>query len=172
MRRPPPTGPSPGPSPCWASARRWWRATWPTPMCWASTWGRSAAGWRCSTSRRGAHRAGPGGLSHGGGAGGGNLVRLSGPVLHSPGPAAPADSPAGGMEGAADLGRLLSHQAGRKVELVTPQRGAKADLIRMAQENARTECERLTTRRSGQPKSSPSWPSCWSCPGLPGGLSL
>lgn len=50
------------------------------------------------------------------------------------------------MEGAADLGRLLSHQAGRKVELVTPQRGAKADLIRMAQENARTECERLTTR--------------------------
>ena len=38
------------------------------------------------------------------------------------------------MEGAADLGRLLSHQAGRKVELVTPQRGAKADLIRMAQE--------------------------------------
>ena len=50
------------------------------------------------------------------------------------------------VEGAADLGRLLSHQAGRKVELVTPQRGAKADLIRMAQENARTECERLTTR--------------------------
>lgn len=32
------------------------------------------------------------------------------------------------------------------MELVTPQRGAKADLIRMAQENARTECERLTTR--------------------------
>lgn len=29
---------------------------------------------------------------------------------------------------------------------MTPQRGAKADLIRMAQENARTECERLTTR--------------------------
>ena len=56
------------------------------------------------------------------------------------GRAAPADSPAlEAMEGAADLGRLLSHQAGRKVELVTPQRGAKADLIRMAQENARTE---------------------------------
>ena len=50
------------------------------------------------------------------------------------------------MEGEADLARLLSHQAGRKVELVTPQRGAKADLIRMAQENAKTECERLTTR--------------------------
>ena len=50
------------------------------------------------------------------------------------------------LEGEADLARLLSHQAGRKVELVTPQRGAKADLIRMAQENAKTECERLTTR--------------------------
>ena len=50
------------------------------------------------------------------------------------------------LEGAADLARLLSHQAGRKVDLVTPQRGAKADLIRMAQENAKTECERLTTR--------------------------
>lgn len=50
------------------------------------------------------------------------------------------------LEGEADLARLLSHQAGRKVDLVTPRRGAKADLIRMAQENAKTECERLTTR--------------------------
>ncbi len=50
------------------------------------------------------------------------------------------------LEGGADISRLLSHQAGRKVELVTPQRGAKADLVRMAQENAQTECERLTTR--------------------------
>lgn len=50
------------------------------------------------------------------------------------------------LEGAADIGRLLSHQAGRKVALVPPRRGAKADLIRMAQENAQAECERLTTR--------------------------
>ncbi len=50
------------------------------------------------------------------------------------------------LEGEADLARLLSHQAGRKVDLVTPRRGAKADLIRMAQENAKTGCERLTTR--------------------------
>ena len=49
------------------------------------------------------------------------------------------------LEGGADISRLLSHQAGRKVELVTPQRGAKADLIRMARENAQTECERVTT---------------------------
>ena len=50
------------------------------------------------------------------------------------------------LEEAPHISRLLSHQAGRKVELVTPQRGAKADLIRMAQENARTECERMTTK--------------------------
>ena len=50
------------------------------------------------------------------------------------------------VEGAAEIGLLLSRQAGRKVELVTPQRGAKADLIRMAGENAQAECERLTTR--------------------------
>ena len=31
------------------------------------------------------------------------------------------------------------------MELVTPSGGAKADLIRMARENAQTECERVTT---------------------------
>ena len=49
-------------------------------------------------------------------------------------------------DGLIEIERLLSHQAGRRVELVTPQRGAKADLIRMAQENAQTECERVTTK--------------------------
>ena len=49
-------------------------------------------------------------------------------------------------EGLEHLERFLSHQAGRRVELVTPQRGAKADLIRMAKENAQTECERVTTK--------------------------
>ena len=38
------------------------------------------------------------------GAGGGNLVRLSGPVLYPPGPAAPADSPAGGHGGSGGPG--------------------------------------------------------------------
>ena len=56
------------------------------------------------------------------------------------------------MEGAADLGRLLSHQAGRKVELVTPQRGAKMDLIRLANKNAVEEVERWTTREERQSK--------------------
>ncbi len=50
------------------------------------------------------------------------------------------------LEGEADIARLLSRQAGRKVELVTPQRGAKMDLIRMARENAQEEVRRLTTK--------------------------
>ena len=44
------------------------------------------------------------------------------------------------------LGRLLSEAAERKVELTVPQRGAKLDLIRLAEKNAREEAERLTTR--------------------------
>jgi excinuclease ABC subunit C len=48
-------------------------------------------------------------------------------------------------EDEADLGRFLSHKAERKVELITPQRGAKRDLIRMAVDNAREECQRVTT---------------------------
>lgn len=50
------------------------------------------------------------------------------------------------LEDDAAIARLLSEQAGRKVELVTPQRGAKMDLIRLAEENAREECERVTTK--------------------------
>ena len=52
-----------------------------------------------------------------------------------------------GLEDEAPIARLLSEQAGRRVELVTPQRGAKRDLIAMANENARTECERVTTKQ-------------------------
>ena len=48
--------------------------------------------------------------------------------------------------------RLLSEQAGRKVELLTPQRGAKMDLIRMANANAKEEVERATTREERQNK--------------------
>ncbi|MBQ9852320.1 MAG: excinuclease ABC subunit UvrC [Ruminiclostridium sp.] len=50
------------------------------------------------------------------------------------------------LEGETDIARLLSRQAGRKVELITPQRGAKMDLIRMARENAQEEVKRLTTK--------------------------
>lgn len=48
--------------------------------------------------------------------------------------------------------RLLSEQVGRRVELLTPQRGAKMDLIRMANANAREEVERVTTREERQNK--------------------
>ena len=50
------------------------------------------------------------------------------------------------------LTRMLSEQVGRKVELVTPQRGAKMDLIRLANQNAREEVERATTREERQNK--------------------
>ncbi len=48
--------------------------------------------------------------------------------------------------------RLLSERVGRKVELLTPQRGAKMDLIRMANGNAKEEVERATTREERQNK--------------------
>ena len=50
------------------------------------------------------------------------------------------------------LTRMLSEQVGRKVELLTPQRGAKMDLIRLANQNAREEVERATTREERQNK--------------------
>ena len=50
------------------------------------------------------------------------------------------------------LERLLSQQVGRRVELTTPQRGAKADLIRLANQNAREEAERATSREERQNK--------------------
>ena len=48
--------------------------------------------------------------------------------------------------------RMFSEAAGRKVELVTPQRGAKMDLIRLANTNAVEEVERWTTREERQNK--------------------
>ena len=50
------------------------------------------------------------------------------------------------------LTRMLSEQVGRRVELVTPQRGAKMDLIRLANENAQEEVIRATTREERQNK--------------------
>ena len=56
------------------------------------------------------------------------------------------------LEDEAALTRMLSEQAGRRVHLVTPQRGAKMDLIRLANTNAREEVERWTTREERQSK--------------------
>ena len=50
------------------------------------------------------------------------------------------------MEDEVPLARMLSEQAGRRILTVTPQRGAKMDLIRLANTNATDEVERATTR--------------------------
>jgi len=44
-----------------------------------------------------------------------------------------------------ELARMLTEAVGRKVEVLTPQRGAKMDLVRLANENAAEEVERATT---------------------------
>lgn len=56
------------------------------------------------------------------------------------------------LEDEVPLMRMFSEAAGRKVELVTPQRGAKMDLIRLANTNAVEEVERWTTREERQNK--------------------
>ena len=56
------------------------------------------------------------------------------------------------LEDEVPLMRMFSEAAGRKVELVTPQRGAKMDLIRLANTNAVEEVERWTTREERQSK--------------------
>lgn len=50
------------------------------------------------------------------------------------------------------LTRMLSEAAGRRVELLTPQRGAKMDLVKLARKNAVEEVERWTTREERQSK--------------------
>lgn len=50
------------------------------------------------------------------------------------------------------LMRLLSEQQGRNVQLISPQRGAKMDLIRLANRNAREEVERATTKQEHENK--------------------
>ena len=56
------------------------------------------------------------------------------------------------LEDEVPLMRMLSEDAGRKVELVTPQRGAKMDLIKLANQNAVEEVTRATTREERQNK--------------------
>ena len=48
--------------------------------------------------------------------------------------------------------RMLSEQCGHRVNLLTPQRGAKMDLIRLANKNAVEEVERATSREERQSK--------------------
>ena len=56
------------------------------------------------------------------------------------------------MEDEVPVTRMLSEACGHRVNLVTPQRGAKMDLIRLANKNAREEVERATSREERQSK--------------------
>lgn len=56
------------------------------------------------------------------------------------------------LEDEVPLARLLSEQCGKRVNLVTPQRGAKMDLIRLANKNAEEEVARATDRAERQSK--------------------
>ena len=56
------------------------------------------------------------------------------------------------LEDEVPLARMLSEAAGRRVQLLNPQRGAKMDLIRLANKNAVEEVERWTTREERQSK--------------------
>ena len=56
------------------------------------------------------------------------------------------------LEDEVALTRLLSEAEGRRVYLVTPQRGAKMDLIRLANKNAAEEVARWTSREERQSK--------------------
>ena len=50
------------------------------------------------------------------------------------------------------LQQMFSEAAGRKVEVLVPQRGHKVELVRMAEQNAADEAERATTREERQNK--------------------
>ncbi len=56
------------------------------------------------------------------------------------------------LEDEVPVTRLLSEACGHRVELVTPQRGAKMDLIKLANKNAVEEVERSTSREERQSK--------------------
>ncbi len=56
------------------------------------------------------------------------------------------------LEDEVPVARMLSEQAGRRVALVTPRRGAKMDLIRLAEKNAVEEVVRATSREERQSK--------------------
>ena len=56
------------------------------------------------------------------------------------------------VEDAEELALVLTERAGRKVSVHVPQRGDKAELLRMAQRNAREDVERVTTLQERENK--------------------
>lgn len=56
------------------------------------------------------------------------------------------------IEDREELQQMFSEAAGRKVEILVPQRGHKAELVRMAEQNAADDAERATTKEERQSK--------------------
>lgn len=56
------------------------------------------------------------------------------------------------IEDREELQRMFGEAAGRKVEILVPQRGHKAELVRMAEQNAADDAERATTKEERQSK--------------------
>lgn len=56
------------------------------------------------------------------------------------------------IEEESSIARLLSEQKGERVYLITPQRGAKMELIALATANAKEECVRSSTKEERQNK--------------------
>ncbi len=56
------------------------------------------------------------------------------------------------IEDREELQQMFGETAGRKVEILVPQRGHKAELVRMAEQNAADDAERATTKEERQSK--------------------
>ena len=78
------------------------------------------------------------------------LSALVAAVLRRPGPPAPADPPALRGGGRGPLMRLFVRAGRAQGGADHPQRGAKMDLIRLANKNAVEEVERWTTREGSR----------------------
>ncbi len=155
LKRPPNSGTASGPLSCWASGRRWWRALWPTPMWRATSGGRPRAVFVILHYVEGDLAAK-------------DMDLIETPMEGEEGEAVSAlvrqyyagrarDLPRQillpcELEDEVPVARMLSEPAGRRVELLTPRRGAKADLIRLANKNAVEEVERATSRSERQSK--------------------
>ncbi|MFI3254022.1 MAG: excinuclease ABC subunit UvrC [Eubacteriales bacterium] len=50
------------------------------------------------------------------------------------------------------LERMFSQQVGHKITFLTPQRGAKVEILQLAQKNAKEELERITTKEEKEQK--------------------